>query len=557
MAAKTMTVLNSDKLNVTVDTESEQEENLQNEMDKDAAWQNPNSRCKSLGWNARLFNPKVANTRGTDHLVCSDDDDSDNEMCSILPKTRSLGRNESSLPSTRMTVSGRSEAYKELVASSWKTNSNAFKTPSHDDPIAQFRSEFSKSRIENNPFLQLDRNNIIHHKELKSHLNYEALAEIKEVDDSSSSTSSGLPTLGMSVQMRIKIWKKKEEEAKYQARRESCGQFLFRKCTKFDLANDDYVCSSRNASSPRGNSRATQSDDEIIKSHSEVQDVKSCTEYTRPSQANHLYEIIDNSDVESVRLAEASSSSSLSSQNSLKIFPSGSSPVNVDENRRTTPEGKILNVNVEVKRNKRKWKLAYPLSRQKWRSKDAASGLDLKRSNGPETGHKGSKPSPVMKRPHTKKRVKIVHPTKEDQAASDDSVLSPTRIMGGKKLSEENKSKNLDFDNEQNLTVKQGGLCDHSVISDCFSTETVSPGNESDLSSCNKVRNVTDCLGTYGECPTVIVSNNLESVRSIIVNDDSYENSESGKCLIFAIIKIRVCCCFFLLLKLLLNFNFQ
>lgn len=504
---------------VSVNISSHQLEDVQNGMTKDAAWQERGGQnSKSLGRDTGLRIPRFTS------MLNTDDYESEDEKSSVSLRTRSLGQKEMNAvkpkPISATPVSQRSAAYKEMVASSannWKGKTST------KSSIIKLKNSSTVSRIETNPFFQLDRNSKV---ESIAQVSPGELTKKKEVPPSSI-TRSSTSAVCMSVQMRIKIWTDKEEQARTQAKllnRKSLQHTSLLGIEIKDEEESNSLCD-----------RGAQSDDELSKSTSNMKGVKSDTKAAMPTRVDHGYEVIDDVVKESVRLAEASSSSSLSSESSLGDSPLHAAKQDMAQVQERSPDRESPPINikvVEVKSKKHRWKLMSPLSRRK-KSKDELAKQE-------RIDDAGSKSNIVFiyKRPFTKKRAISTGTSKDDDDASTDDVFSPVRNGGRNKVNEEAEQKRDKGSarnepvNEECSVVTEQMLEQAKQLPSTFDrTCKRTSGSKKNRSISHDIRSIINSLGNSEDSVREKMYDDLiESPCSIIVNDNCNGNSESGKC---------------------------
>lgn len=440
-------------------TKSRGEEKLEDVLGKTAkmsAWQDNSDRkmmSRSLGHNVSMH---VSQPFATDTMSSSDSDsdtddyDEDEEeeeeeeeerkqrrKSSPELKTRSLGRNElystgNKRASNFVPVSERSAAYKELVMST--SQPHPCKTTTSTS-IIRLRNHTSASRIEDNPFFRQDRRGVSNpipiqqsksisvmdnSTRAKASLSSAGGSFSPSITPSSSVSSPGRPGIssGMSVQMRIRIWKEKEEVAKSQAQeklqasklnnRKSLQQFSL---LSVQSGNDEKT------EEEEEESRVAQSDDELAKGGSMSVDRGGT------GKADHSYEIIDNIVNNSVRLDEASSSSSLSED-------SGDNNL-IESKQNSKQNGHVPSSSSKTKSERKK--KSEGGKKKGWNPLNRILKQKKKQGSVDSSSSKSSTSSLAYKRPHTKSKRRLVSDLsrEEEGVSSADDVFSPVHQANG------------------------------------------------------------------------------------------------------------------------------
>ena len=262
------------------------------------AWQS-NIRSKSLG--------RIANVQTyTGGFSSEEDSDCEADSSSALRSTRSLGRNEMNAllfgvrgsASKIVPVSERSAAYKEMI-----TQNTSKLSPRHSVVKVSDGLSSNRSKIESNPFFQQDKHaKLSGESEPKRKISPAAVKNAPAVGKAASPVTDGSSILGMSVQMRIKMWSEKEQksdkEVKVTHRRSLQPSAL--------LTVHSNTADMKAEAEDVKRENTAHSDDEMIKSKMNVADA-------HPARENFYEEI---NDEVAHRIKEASSSSDASPTNS-------------------------------------------------------------------------------------------------------------------------------------------------------------------------------------------------------------------------------------------------
>jgi len=399
---------------------------------------------KSLGRDAsRLYTTTASSSDDDDSSDSSSDEEDQVEdqkkeekksSESSKMKTKSLGRTDLYSASRRATnfvpVSERSAAYREKVLTSSFSQPSRTGTGIGTSTGARMRNHHSSSRIiEANPFFQQDRlgsDQLLKPSKSISTLDTVGRPKSSSIDSASSSSSatspsrSGIPASGMSVQMRIKIWREKEELSMSGSQQQQ-QQLQNRKSLQH--LTSTAVCAEDEEEKRKEEDRGAQSDDEVTKGTS-----GKFADGSGTSVGDRNNEILDVIVGSSMGGADSSSSSSLSSDTGDNGSGDGGAAGKGSSNKKVSDDakGKRDGGKKKAESNKKRWN---PL------------GLLMKSSNGRKqtsassTSSKGS-PSRggVNKRPHTKSRTKSPsHLIKdvENPPSSADDVFSPVHHLNG------------------------------------------------------------------------------------------------------------------------------
>ena len=472
---------------------SEQSEKPQVSKPVSAAWLDTGS--KSMG---RVVDSNLSAYTGG----FSSEEDSDSEDGAHLNTsrgmTRSLGRAEmSSIMSKRKiaSVSQRLAAYEELVSLSRNTAVNQDnQSPRHSAMKLSDGSDASpvQSRIELNPFFQLDKQGKLQPCQSSDQRRGTSPAKLKarptEFIKSSSASpshgSTGSPSMGMSVQMRIKVWSEKEKETPARDtilvhRRSLQPATLMAVESKED--SEKMKESSKKA--------ATQSDDEAIMTKS-----SDSQKYSRPPRDNVYEQIRD--DAVRYRVKEASSSSDASPH---------ASPSATRKSKVVKPDEKVG--------KKSKWRIRSPLPKRKNKIKVSHSTDEV------ESVTRNSKPKESPKRKssdsHSRRTVNKGMSKRSDKTSH--SLDIPVQQKGSGENSEEDHL-------EADLFSKHPeGL---PSVFDKISQSPLNGGERDSISG--KILNIIDTFGTVEyKCP-------LESCPTINVGSNEYSELDSGKLCMYA-----------------------
>ena len=486
---------------------------------------------KSLGRNVV---PHISQQYPSTTTSSDDDSDTDEEERQARFKTRSLGRNEVNTGNKRASsfipVSERSAAYRELVMSSSPSSNYPCKTPTSSS-IMRLRNHTSASRIEANPFFQQDRlgGRSQTMETSKSLATLEPLMRSKSsCADSSSSASpssvsspsrSGVSTV-MSVQMRIRIWKEKEAEAKGQV---SEATKLQNRKSLQQVAHLGVVHLEPKAK--EDGKGGAHSDDEVAKGSSKLGDGTS-------GHANHGYEVIDNIVGKSVRLAEASSCSSLSSESGTGEDVSRVMAGQEKRNGDIVTETKLDTGGRKKSEGskKRSWN---PLNRILKTSKEKK-----RKQSSKSNSFNRSSPSQLNKRPHNKSRGQVeAEVSKEDEGLSSaDDVFSPVRTNGTCRVFGEPVKKNNDGEGAVEGEGDKEAQINHvsSVeeqrkVKSCNGNKVTFQDKKEARSISSDIRSIINSLGASEE-------NSLRDLGppcTILVDENSNSNSGSGEFMYF------------------------
>lgn len=321
------------------------------EKASDSTWRHSNPQSSKS-----LVNVRTAFTGG----FSSEEEDSDierhdsNNMSKRM--TRSLGRNEMRAlfrgSHEIVPVSERTSAYKDLVTSSQSMRTSPKQSPRHSAMKVGSGSDTSpsQSRITSNPFFQLDRLGKLPaesgQRRNTSPANTSSLnASSKGSPSPAHAQSASHSAIGMSVQMRIKIWTEKEKEADKQMK-------LINRRSLQSSALLNVQSSPPDAKADTGVSSKVEctahSDDEMIKGR----------KTTSVRTHENIYDEIDE-EIKTYRIKEASSSS----ESSPSASPSKTSGRN-KRKKKTEKESKKEKEN-SPKAKQSKWKLRSPLPKRK------------------------------------------------------------------------------------------------------------------------------------------------------------------------------------------------
>ena len=361
------------------------------------AWQESGRNGSSLGRTVAL---RVSAFTGG----FSSEDDSDCEgvgdLNSSRGMTRSLGRKEiTSVFSTGgfrgqsniVPVSERSAAYKELISSQ---NAWLKPSPKHSAVKVSDGSDTSpvRTRIEQNPFLQLDK---------RGKIQPSSPAHTSTANSSVAHAPSSPTISGMSVQMRIKMWAEKE-----QGSRTAHNKLAHRRSLQMSslLAVNNGEEDGEMGGGKKKPEYTAQSDDETIMNKSSSSMSGS---YSRSTREN-VYEVISDK-MEECRVKEASSSSSETST-------PNKSPKNKRKDKKSSSKrkknSKVDSPDLNQKRSK--WKIKSPLQKRK-KSKVKKESKD-ETEEGPE--EISTRPR-RLSRKDVKKRKLTVGSSREEDVADD------------------------------------------------------------------------------------------------------------------------------------------
>lgn len=326
------------------------------------AWQESNNiqRTKSLGHDVRMQVSHFTNQ------LSSEEESDDQKDTSATPKhmTRSLGRSEvhsllsgSCKTSSVLPVSERSAAYEELISSRnhWRSSSASPKHSTTERKNSGDNSP-SHSRIESNPFFQLDKRAKMHASNASQSTSSLLDVDKKVQKEPPSPLRTHNSVAGMSVQMRIQIWREKEKEAEKTAKKEA-----FRKSSDPILeskSEDESVEVAKKEEEKEAGEEVeeltVQSDDELTKGNSN---------YVRPIRENFYEEIKD--------AAGRIEMSDSSSEDSFVCSPARTT--NTDDGSVKEKLSEKGSPKTTKKKKRSKWKLRSPLVKRKSKSKESNS----------------------------------------------------------------------------------------------------------------------------------------------------------------------------------------
>lgn len=450
------------------------------------AWQEGNSRnSKTLGH----FPPhkKAAFTGG----FSSEDDSEDEERDLSIARgmTRSLGRKEmnrlttsSRTNSNLISVSERSAAYKELISSSQNSWNVPKVSPKHSAMKLSSGSDTSpvQSKIELNPFFQLDKHGKIQtgsmseEKRKTSPLHNNTLTCTKP-----KSPARAPATIGMSVQMRIKIWAEKE---KGEEKTETDTKVMHRRSLQ-SASLLSVHSNTKNGELDVGKvERVTHSDDESAKNKNSPSD--------QPVRENLYDEIVDQTGRE--RIEEVSSSSDASPISSPSKTPKKTATKDKkikkekESPKLSKKKGKDKNPDSNAKHSK--WKLRSPLPKRKNKIDQSQSAEENgKLSKSLKADKVSNKASHLS---YSKKAKKSVN----GEEASDNvfnSVEDNSQQQGTEHSDEEDQF-------EAVVSFKSDGLLSVFDRIDSSRSRTAG-GNQRNQSFSHEVMNMIDAIGSTEE----------------------------------------------------------
>ncbi len=459
-----------------------------------------NSRSsKSLG---RTVNVQTATFTGG--FSSEEDSDFEREGSSTARgMTRSLGRKEmnalfrSSHDSACKIapVSERSAAYSDMITSSQNTWKSSKQSSSHSAVNLSNGTDTSpvRSRIESNPFFQLDQlaklPGVSEQRRKTSPANMSNIG--KELPESSPvhAQSESPNIIGMSVQMRIKIWTEKEKEADKLVTNQSSLQLssLF---SVHSSPADDKVGTGGN------------SDREDYTAHSDDEMIKSKMNVNPHSTRENFYD----DKVIADRIKEASSSSE-SSPNASPSKTAGKKNSTKSLKKSEKESKKKEKASSITKPKRSKWKLRSPLPKRKQK---------VNNSQLLEEGDQRKEDGVVIK-----KRQSMESNRDEEDIADD--VFSPTAPGNAKKSGEvanwEEKSNRILSSHTEELP---------SIFNRVDSSTP--PTTRENRSISREILDIIDSLGTVEEKRVSKSLSHDQAVSiSITEGSESEKNSDSGK----------------------------
>lgn len=453
----------------------------------------------------------------------SSEEESDDERDRMRGKIRSLGRKEMHgiiCTDKLIPVSERSAAYKEMVSSSitpWKNNSPK-SSPRHS---TMNDGSLRKSKIESNPFFQLDKKSKtdLNTSEL-SHKNSPPQKNANQKLESSSIHTGASPVLpGMSVQMRIKIWTELTEKESKAQHRKSLPQTALMQASKTD---DEEI------SNNEGEYYGVQSDDETIKNKMDPSklSLESPTHQSSRPVRENVYEEIDDK-AKRYRIEEASSSSSAETSPFASPSKTLESKLNEKEGgkspKSTKKKGKH-NGSSDAKQSRSIWKLRSPLGKRKGKNKDSPSKQGVEKGSNDKI-----KTTSFSRKPINKKKGSLDVPKEEDYIS--DEVFSPNSPVANQSMIPQ-AQQNVGDEKKASVTTNQ--LSDNEELPTLFDkTNGTKSADKEGGSVSHDILNIIHSLGTIEEnC----VPNSKDSGPTIRIegdeSDESDPDSDSGKCVI-------------------------
>lgn len=484
---------------------------LPTSQDSTGAWQEKNgTSSKTLG---HSVNVKVSSyTSG----FSSEEEESDVEETLSTPKgmTRSLGRAEmhglkGAQRYSIASVSERLAAYKELVSQSNK------ESPRHSSMKLSDGSDSSpvQSRIELNPFFQLDKQGKLlpcqpekrrgttpgrfstrpgdrekssssspsHVGEMSPRHYSTRLGEREK--SASSSPSHGSPDsspIGMSVQMRIKVWAEKEEKETSSKHTKLMHRRSLQPISMLAVESREVSDSTSKA--------VSHSDDEAIM----TKNTDSPAKYVRPPRENAYEEIRD----DHIRVKEASSSSEASPSPSPSSTPVRSSKLQPPKSDQAPAASE----------KRSKWRIRSPIPKRKHKisspPSEAASPEHSKSKGSPQGSPKKSPPNKASKRTtYNRKTFRKKKSTSRD--GSVDEVFS---------------SKDQESDDFQKKSEEDPFSPQLEELPSIFDKVSDSPARSKCNSISGDIRNIIDAFGTVGgqkpdniPCPAISVEGREDS----------------------------------------------
>ena len=363
------------------------------------------------------------------------------EIPSSKTRSQSLSRtdyyNTRSVTTSFVPVVERSAAYRELVLTSSYSQPSS-RTGTSGGP--RMRNHVSSSRvIEANPFYQQDR---AEHQALKPSTSVSTLDTVgrpksSSICSTSSSSSvaspgrSGIPTTGMSVQNRIKIWREKEEIARNSNQQQQQQQLQASKLqNRKSLQQLNFTAVNAGGDEEeeevREKERGAQSDGEVA-----AKGTGKAADGSQPGISDRSNEILD--DIVGTRAGSNSStsSSSLSSDNG----DNGSSGDSGVEKKGKQKKSKGKQVSADAKDKHEGKKKAESNKKRGWNplSLFMKGSNGRKQSSASSTSSKDSSSRSGNKRPHTKPRAKSLSNLKKENETplSADDVFSPINHTNG------------------------------------------------------------------------------------------------------------------------------
>lgn len=494
------------------------------------AWQESSSRnSSSLGCNVAL---RVSAFTGGFSSEEDSDFEGGDDLNTSRGITRGLGRKAMSTASdfygrrSRLSnivpVSERSAAYRELISlsqNSWMSTRPA-RAPRHSAMKLNDGSDIRpvQTRLEQNPFLQLDKLAKIQsagtleqrhvtttpitqtaEQTSPAHLNMDIKSSVAHAPSS--------PTIsGMSVQMRIKIWAEKEQEAELAHSKLTHRRSLHATSSLFGINGD------KEDGKPEGRKEVLEctahSDDETIKNKSSALSEKI---YPRTARENS-YEIIDEK-MERCRVEEASSSSSENTTPSK-------SPRKRKEKKGSLKASK-KNSSPDINQ-KRKWKIKSPLQKRKNTVKKG-SKEEIEVVNESCVLDVISKKTQCLScsRKDVRKTSLAEGSNQEEEEVVDD-VFSPVSQCSKKDLEQK-------LESENNIPDAKGVHGDCGVLPSVFDKVDTPPQprpTKESRSISHEIFNIIDSLGTISENQTNGTSVLMPAPSLDIIGSN---NSESGK----------------------------
>ncbi len=484
---------------------------------KSNAWEEDKSMAtKSLGRNVGL---RVS--QFTNHYSGEESDDENENVC--MKKTQSLGRKEINNVVTGyrakniIPVSERSAAYRELITSS-KKSSPKHSVMSLNDAVSV------KSRIESNPFFQLDKQTI----DLKQKRRSTTSSNQTKVSIASKNTLLSPPVAGMSVQMRIKIWKEKEEDARHQ-------KIEYRKSLQSTLSL--VAVESKDDDVQIGNEeRNAQSDDEMMKgSYNKQADIDS----TKTPRQNVYEEISDTAKRYRIDEAFSSSSSSDSSPASTPVKTSRKALKKLEDSE--LKDAKKKTEDDLKKKNRSIWSnLRSPLAKRKNKGKESAAKKEPGNISGEEIDKVTKKSYRMSYNRRAVMKKKTSYESSRDDEISDE-VFSPTHEI-------DNENESTTFEERKLNTAMERQLSINEKLPTLFNkVDTGStPGSGDSPSISQDILNIIDSLGTIEEKNdgklNGSVSSSIPVISEEIITEDSNsdDDSDSGMC-----VCVYVCICMY------------
>lgn len=433
------------------------------------------------------------------------------EMSSIMSASGFHARRQSNI----VPVSERSAAYKELISSSQNSWMNTRPAPRHSAMKLGDGSDTSpvQTRLEQNPFLQLDKlaktqpagtleqghttapkTQPAEQRQMTSpaHLNVDIITIKSSVAHAPSSSTIS----GMSVQMRIKVWAEKEQEAKV----------AHSKLTHRRSLQTSSLLRINGDGEPEGSKEVLEytahSDDESIKNKSSA---VSENIYPRTARENS-YEVIDDK-MERYRVEEASSSSSENTSPSK-------SPKNKKREKKVSSKASKKNSNVDSPdlNQKRKWKIKSPLQKRKKKVKKKSKD-EIEMVNESPVRDLVSMQTECLSQDVKKGNEEVV-----------DDVFSPVSPCSKKGLEQKLESKG-------NILDAKGIHDECGVLPSVFDKVDTPPQprpTKESRSISHEIFSIIDSLGTIDENRTND-SSVIMPAPSLAINELGKDNSESGK----------------------------